>query len=205
MGTRGTCGFRVGRKDKLQYNHGDSYPDGLGNDLLKQLRAMSKRGWDSVKAAAKTIRTVDPDSKPTAKDIKKYGHKMNLDVGEQSPEDWYCLLRDLQGDLDGCLGLGVMSDDGGFILESLFCEWGYIVNLDSMKLEVYRGFQSEKHNRGRYAKKIDAKAMAEQKKILSCTYYPCALLVEFDLTKLPTARAFLSTIKKALPAGDEAK
>jgi len=30
MGTRGSFGFRIKTKDKLAYNHFDSYPDGLG-------------------------------------------------------------------------------------------------------------------------------------------------------------------------------
>ena len=30
MGTRGAYGFRINDKDKVTYNHFDSYPDGFG-------------------------------------------------------------------------------------------------------------------------------------------------------------------------------
>jgi hypothetical protein len=38
MGTRGTWGFVLDDREKLTYNHFDSYPDGLGADLLNWLR-----------------------------------------------------------------------------------------------------------------------------------------------------------------------
>lgn len=38
MGTRGTWGFVADGDEKLTYNHFDSYPDGLGVDVLDALR-----------------------------------------------------------------------------------------------------------------------------------------------------------------------
>lgn len=189
MGTRGIIGVRVAGVDKLTYNRFDSYPDGLGVSMLDQCRKLAKHGWDAVKQQAKALRLVKDDDKPTAEDIEKCGQFMNLGVSGQSPNEWYCLLRDTQGNLLANFECGVMIDSGDFILDSLFCEWGYIVNLETMKLEVYRGFQSAAHNKGRFAKRGTKNHGGASDK-----YYPCALVAEFDLNKLPTKRAFISKI-----------
>jgi hypothetical protein len=188
MSTRGIYGVRVDGKDKISYNHSDSYPDGLGVSMLGQARKLMKRkdGLAKAKEAARAIRMVGDRDVPTAEDIEKFGDKMNLSVSSQSPTEWYCLLRDSQGDLIANLDMGVMIDSGDFILDSLFCEWGYILNLDTMKLEVYRGFQSAPHGKGRFAK-----AGTEDHGGVSDKFYPCALVAEFDLRKLPTKAAFL--------------
>lgn len=191
MGTRGIIGVHVDGVDKLTYNHFDSYPDGLGVSMLDQCRKLAKHGWPKVKAQAKAIRLVSDDEKPTAEDIEKFGQFMNLGVGEQSPNDWYCVLREMQGNLLANFEAGVMIDSGDFILDSLFCEWGYILNLDTMKLEVYRGFQSAPHGKGRFAKAHKPKDRRGDDQ-----YYPCALVAEFDLRKLPTKAAFLKGVPK---------
>ena len=66
-----------------------------------------------------------------------------------------------------------------FINSSLFCEWGYIVNFDTQELEVYRGFQEERHDKGRYAAKEPTKPDTGS----GIDYWPCALVATFPLTK----------------------
>lgn len=41
--------------------------------------------------------------------------------------------------------------DNRFLIDSLFCEWAYIINLDSGKLEIYHGFNHDPDALGRYA------------------------------------------------------
>ena len=38
MGTRGLYGFRKNGVDKVTYNHWDSYPDGLGKQILRFIK-----------------------------------------------------------------------------------------------------------------------------------------------------------------------
>ena len=38
-----------------------------------------------------------------------------------------------------------------FLYDSLFCEWAYIINLDTKKLEIYKGFNKNPNAKGRYA------------------------------------------------------
>lgn len=48
-------------------------------------------------------------------------------------------------------GLRYMTDDHEFLLDSLYCQWGYIFNLDSGLLEFSRGFNKNRKAPGRYA------------------------------------------------------
>lgn len=43
-----------------------------------------------------------------------------------------------------------MIDSSHFLLDSLYCEWGYILNLDTKMLEVWRGWQTTSDPDNRY-------------------------------------------------------
>jgi len=179
MGTRGLMGVRVDGVDKLTYNHWDSYPSGLGQDILEYLQTAN---MDEEVEKAKKLRLVQEDDAPSATDIAKYRKHANIKVGERNIEDWYCLLRKLQGKLPETLTAGVMIDSHEFINDSLFCEWGYIVNFDEMVLEIYKGFQETPHSKGRYASAASTPDRG---------YYPCALIKVFSLNDLPNSLAEL--------------
>ena len=146
MGTRGAIGFILDGEEKITYNHFDSYPDQLGKNVLKFL---SETSIDEMKTIFKNIEVVDEQSKPTEKQIKHCKPWTNLGVGGQSIDDWYCITREAQGDFDAYKnGLKYMIDGRDFLLDSLFCEYAYIINLNTEKLEYYLGFQKES-GRGR--------------------------------------------------------
>ena len=173
MGTRGTLGFRVNGVDKLTYNHYDSYPDWLGKDVVEWCR--TKKGqWDAVKARATALEDVS-DRKPTMADVERLSQYANLGVSCGDPyQEWYVLLRETQGELDAILDAAVFESQAGFITDSRFCEYGYIVNLDDMVLEFYEGFQKEPHNKGRYANEPGSEG-----------YFSCALVGSFPLDDIP--------------------
>lgn len=50
MGTRGFVGFVIDGQEKIGYNHFDSYPDGLGVDVLSWLRGEVHGGTASTLA-----------------------------------------------------------------------------------------------------------------------------------------------------------
>lgn len=57
MGTRGIMGFVVDGQEKLTYNHYDSYPDGLGLDVLRWLRGLNEDTLPQARAdAAKLVK-----------------------------------------------------------------------------------------------------------------------------------------------------
>lgn len=171
MGTRGLMGVVAGGAVKATYNHFDSYPGGLGIDLVKQIEDMlTRHGIKKMKKWALALKMVDNETPPTAKQINTLEGFANLQVGSQTDEDWYCLLRELQGNLTDTLVVGYMIDGSNFAKDSLFCEWGYLVNLDDQILEVYRGFQKSPHEKGRFAElETDGE------------FYPIALICTFPL------------------------
>jgi len=142
MGTRGAVGFKVDDKYFVTYNHYDSYPDGLGVEVVDFCYKVED--WDQLKENIRKIELVKEDDCPTKEQIKECKKSTNLNVGDQSTTDWYCLLRGAQG-VEGFeaiynSGLKYMIDNFEFLKDSLFCEYAYIINLDTMKLEFYQGF-----------------------------------------------------------------
>ena len=186
MGTRGFFGWVVDGDLVGQYNHYDSYPSGKGVDLLKQIKTIKDFG--KVRARLKAVIEVEEDSPMTKKEYDMYADVGDPTVGSNTMANeivrtWYQLLHELQGNLipyfTGKAIHIVNSKD--FMKDSLFCEWAYVLNFDTMKLEVYKGFIRDKHNKNKYfpcEKNDDG-------------YYPVELIAEFQLKKLPTKEEFL--------------
>ena len=99
MGTRGLFGFLYNGRYYLVYNQYDSYPSGLGLDLVKEIVQMLKDGqlaeWLEMFKKLKIV-TEESDA-PTKEDVEKLTPYTDLDVSYQSVEDWYCLTRECQG------------------------------------------------------------------------------------------------------------
>lgn len=159
MGTRGALGFRIGEQDKVVYNHFDSYPSGLGVNVLTDLQThFIGQPFDAVlaqlhKVASELRLIVDGKPEPTEADIKRYQKFANTSVDSGELTDWYVLLRNAQGGLKAYLSgdLDIMDSAASFLLDSLFCEWAYIINMDIETFEIYKGFNKDPEAPGRYA------------------------------------------------------
>lgn len=179
MGTRGLWGYIEHDEPKLTYNHFDSYPSGLGSAVLNHLRGCD---LDQLKERVNALRIVTEDGdKPTAEDVKRLAEFAEDGYGWGTPEqggtwEWYTLLRHTQGDPEATLKAGVMIDGEEFAEDSLFCEWAYVVDLDAGTFEIYRGFQREPHNEGRFI---------TDETIPSEGYWPVRLIASYPLTDLP--------------------
>lgn len=177
MSTRGLYGFRKNGIDKCTYNHFDSYPSGLGCDVVK---FCANNSVEDLKLFFDNIELVSEESRPTAHQIREcqIAGYVDLSVSSQSNNDWYCLLRNLQGNFkeyQKCIDDGnklYMTDGIDFIQDSLFCEYAYIINLDDEVLEFYEGFQKEPQVGNRYGTNEDR------------GYYPCKLVSTFPLDEL---------------------
>ena len=170
MSTRGIFGIRKGNEDKLTYNHSDSYPDWLGEKMVEFCATTSIEALNSI---YDRIELVDEGAKPTAAQIEACAKYANTSVSTGSTDDWYCLLRELQGhpeewkNIDGTI---YMIDDADFIKNSLFCEYGYIINLDTECLEFWIGWQKVPWNENRYGTECNDSG-----------YYPCWMIKEYPL------------------------
>jgi hypothetical protein len=179
MSTRGLWGFRYKGKDKLTYNHFDSYPDQLGKKICTFIY---KHTLKQLKEIASKIQMVNKRTLPAAKQIEACQPWTDLSVGNQSENDWYCLLRAAQGTPSVYdTKLKYMIDDKNFIKDSLFCEYAYIINLDSKMLEFYVGFQDKNQN-NRY--KLSKQEINKQRSIDDIIYYNCKLVLELPLDEV---------------------
>jgi hypothetical protein len=149
MSTRGLIGYHLGGKDYVQYNHSDSYPTCLG---LSILRYAKNANVDVLRSNVSKLIMVDEDKKPTKAQLRKAYpfFKEGAETvdefiarsAEESPS-WYDVLRNVQGNLTLTdRGMPFWMDYDGFQW-SRSCEWAYILNLDTERLEVYTGHWEE--------------------------------------------------------------
>lgn len=175
MGTRGLYGVRKNNIDKCTYNHFDSYPDGLGKDFITFIKNCSNQELNKFFEKIKLVNVKDA---PSVEDINicvNSGY-YNKSVSNQTVEDWYCLLRNLQGNFNEYEKLIkndapviYMTDEISFIKDSLFCEYAYILDLDEKVLEYYEGFQKTPQEGNRYGQEKDG------------DYYPCKLICKIPI------------------------
>lgn len=147
MSTRGFVGWVIDEKVVITYNHSDSYPSYLGKHVLEFLRSGVA---PTLREKLKQVRLVDDDvAGPTPAEREQYKQFFQQVSGG---DDWYAVLRDLQGDLRLILEAGITPVVGEeWAYNSLFCEWGYLVDLDENVFEVYKGMQTRLPILGRWA------------------------------------------------------
>jgi hypothetical protein len=174
MGTRGACGFIQEKKAKMIYNQFDSYPSGLGGDMVKTIIKVNREdGWDKFKSAAYKMKQLNREN-ITDELIEKYSKYTNLGAYEQIATG---LLKDVQGSkfLDEMYSgdLEHSNFDNTFIKESLFCGYVYLINLDTMMLEFYSGFQKTAQLNNPFGEVDNGEG-----------YYPCKLVGIFPLSEV---------------------
>lgn len=185
MGTRGAVGFRLHETDRMTYNHFDSYPDGLGADVIKDFNAFVAKngGYDNaiglLKQMVLSMEEVDRKVPPTDAQKKFLAEYANISVSNQTTDDWYCMLREAQGRIVEIAKARYFENANDFMLDGLFCEYAYVINLDTEMLEFYKGFE-KKNFVGRYGDML-----REGKATLgSYGYGPVTLLKEYPLNVL---------------------
>jgi hypothetical protein len=193
MGTRGTFGVVAGGEEKFGYNQYDSYPDGHGVENLRWLRGVVEAGTeDAVRQQAIDAVLVDESAQPTEQDIQKLASVTDLRVSEQSTDDWYCLTRETHGSIEKMLDCGFILDMRDFGFDSLFCEWGYVVDFDRRQFEVYKGYHKGKATKGRW---LDGEVDSNN------GYGPIQLAALYSFDDLPTDANFLFDTVEGLSGG----
>lgn len=182
MGTRGLYGFRKNGIDKVTYNHYDSYPSYLGNIMATFCKNTSIKEMNDIFDA---IILVNENEKPTKKQIEECIKYYDSTVSTGDINEWYCLLRDAQGNPNVYKdGLRYMIDSQNFIQDSLFCEYAYIINLDTNCLEFWLGFQKIPDETNRYGTDKDDR------------YYPCRMASYYALDTEKTIEEIVDDMNK---------
>lgn len=176
MGTHETYGYRLNNIDYLTYNHADSYPSGLGQDIVDDLKGFFTNGGttDEIRTMLLNMRVVDRKMGPSKADRSLY-HEYWDNVS--SGEDWYSLLRKMQGHIIQHLTVGIMINNTNFMTTGgILCKWGYIIDLDTECLEIYRGYKRDPHPFAQYGHGDFVVGT-----------YGCALIAEWPLQDLPVS------------------
>lgn len=136
MSTRGYISWKIDGTTVYSYNHSDSYPSGLGTDVVKYLNTTTPV---QLRADLSSLRLLDELADATPEDIYTYGdHARDVSTGT----DNYALLRNLQGDLPGMIAAGVANTCEG--------PWGdgeyvYEIDLDALTFTVKAHTYSQRH------------------------------------------------------------
>lgn len=135
MSTRGVYGFRVEGVEKVTFCRWDAYPEGLGLTMLEWAQSHSV---DDMEAIARNLVLVSGDDRPTAEESTATAMFSMKHV----PSDectWDCQLYESRGDPAAWdRGLRYITDDGLELHHpGTDCEWGYLIDLDWGRFEVY--------------------------------------------------------------------
>lgn len=99
---------------------------------------------------------------------------INTGIDLPKTDSWYTLLRPFQGLPGSILQAKYYEQRKDFLYHSGICEYAYIINLDMMEVELYRGNQKIKHDEGRYS-------IGKGQKPDKTGYYPVALIERVDI------------------------
>ena len=166
MSTRGAVGYVIAGVEKILYNHYDAHYGALGADVLQLVVANDDA---ALLAGAQNLHVLD-------RDVPVGAHGEALGVPRTAlPRDVLFNPATLRDTLAGvCYDI----DSSAFLEDSLFCEWAYILNCDTLRVEIYHGLNEDRAAPGRYAK-FGGKPRA------GGTYWGVALACElpFDLVR----------------------
>lgn len=195
MGTRNlTMVIKTKKVRVAQYGQWDGYPSGQGTTILNFLRTCDMDKFKKKIQTGVRFRN-STDTKERADFLKKIGSNdgwLNMEQAGKYNAKFPYDSRDYGGQILELIYDApekvVLGDSRDFGKDSLFCEWAYCVNLDTMKLEVYEGFQKSP------AETAHPIFGNERNKN---GYYPVKMIQEFDLNNLPTEDEFLAILEPA--------
>lgn len=172
MGTRGFYGLCNADHSEIKgsYNHYDSYPTCLGRAIVRDV-AKVKPTPHTLKECEQYPANDDKAPRPLVERVHAITGGTDGGLGPDRAHGYYGLMRDLQGELAKNVQARAFCGDAEFMRESLFCEWAYLYNVDTRKLEVYRGFNQNR----------DAVPAWQRVKPDCDGYYACRLVGEISL------------------------
>lgn len=137
MGTPGVVGFTCDGITKFIMNDLDSYPRGLGKDVVSFLdRVNREKGWGIMKAACKILKPRNPEIRPNESMIKKYDAIATKNLSGNVTSWGYLIGSIYKRKMLDMIYDGKLEHylDGAQMVNGGNCDYGYLVNLDDMTL-----------------------------------------------------------------------
>lgn len=175
MGTRHLVAVKLDGEYRIaQYGQWDGYPSGQGATVLEFLSKWDRPLFEK-KLRASGFYTPD--------ELKALWHGDWLDRNPHISRDTGADILQIVQDAPDGIKLKNAIDFAG---DSLFCEYGYVIDLDGNVLEVFKGFNKEPlADNERFAK-----APRDNEE-----YYPIRRIAQYPLYSLPSAEAFLKQLE----------
>ncbi len=185
MGTRHLIAVQLDGQYRIaQYGQWDGYPSGQGERVIEFLKAWDRPLFDSKLRAASFL------TKEEVEEINGTIKRENL--GDTWQNKWPALTRDTGAEIlkmvqDSAPGMK-LKNSIDFAGDSLFCEYAYVIDLDTNKLELFVGFNGRPLEKGDrfFGAKLDPEG--QKREDGSPKYYPIRLAKAYDLQKLPTVQ-----------------
>ena len=149
MGTRGLVAvYKNGEYKIAQYNQFDSYLSGLGVEVLTFLKETIKnKKLNDFSKNLDLINSISNDEYEKLWNdlgIKSNNGFVTLEESEKFYSKYPYLERSSIIDLlKAVVKMDkeiIIKNNIDFAKDSLFCEWGYVIDLDHRYLEIYKGF-----------------------------------------------------------------
>lgn len=183
MGTRNITIVKLDDEYKVaQYGQWDGYPGGQGKVILEFLKKFDRETF------IKNLRLTKFISREELRNL--------FDKESSRANDEYKFFKyHPQFSRDTAAGILDLIQEGkalqlfneiNFVNDSLFCEWGYVIDLDNNTFEVYTGFNQNP---------LPESERFYSKEPNNDGYYPIKLLKSYSLDNLPSLEEFYKLLE----------
>lgn len=177
MGTRHLIAVALGGEYKIaQYGQWDGYPSGQGVAILKFLQSVNLGEFREALTKCRWISEEEDKEIDNLSDWKIRYPQLSRDCGSDVLN---LVLENKNNDI-------ALTDSIMFAGDGLFCEYAYVIDLDTNTFECYEGFKKDDAPEGQRFRGM-AKPEAE--------YGPVHLTASWSLDALPSKEEFLNTLE----------
>ncbi|KAF7919963.1 uncharacterized protein EAE98_009197 [Botrytis deweyae] len=141
MGTSGIIVFVLGTQRRAVYCHFDSYPEGLGRDIVRFILGLKPEQFSIMHRRLQEIEWVK-ETVAAPKDLQQKYRKLGYSKpsGDERETQWYWILRGVQG---GDALLPILNGDLKHLVEvevdfnNPFAEYSYFLDFQKRTLETW--------------------------------------------------------------------
>jgi hypothetical protein len=175
MGTKHLIVVKLDGEYKLaQYGCCDGYPSGQGSTVLNFLANWDRPTFEAKLRAASFMTEAEVEAMDEMPEDFQRWPQLDSGTGAE-------ILAIVQNAPPGMKLVNRID----FVRDSLYCEWGYVLDLDANTLEVFEGFNTfplPEGERFAYMEPYDCDGPRE-------TFYPIRKVAGYALASLPTVEA----------------